>query len=163
MGFSNRGKYAEDKVHAYLTWWAHDNPHREASRLVDTKAAGRIIKAAKADFEYFSHAHGTNKAGVKVWDRCHGLIEVKQTEHDYRLERAKVTQLPTLRKRDKCGGRCYVVVYHSGVKAWRCLTIDYLANNGDKGSWDLRLVQTAPTCWEALRYEAPEVFVPWAK
>lgn len=153
MGFANRGKYAEDKAHAYLQWWAGADPHCEASRLVDTKAAGRIIKAAKADFEYFT---GRGSASQ------HGLIETKQTEHDYRLERAKVTQLPNLRKREKCGGRCYVLVYHSTIKAWRCLSVPYLVEGGDKGSWNLSAVPTFPTCWQALGDQS-WVFPPWAK
>lgn len=153
MGFANRGKYAEDKLHDYMKWWSQDDTHREASRLVDTKAAGRIIKAAKADFEYFARAYRD----------VHGLLEVKQTEHDYRLERAKVPQLPSLRKRQKCGGQCFVVVYHANVKAWRALSVPYLTDTGDKGSWDLRAVPTYSTCWEALGAQDAEVFVPWAK
>lgn len=141
MAFANRGKFAEDKMHAYLQWWSSEDPHREASRLVDSKAAGRIIKAAKADFEYFvkTPEHG-----------LHGLIETKQTEHAYRLERSKVPQLASLRKRDKCGGKCYVVVYHSLIKCWRAVSVEWLMANGDKGSWNLQAIPTFPTASGAL-------------
>lgn len=154
MNYSNRGKYAETKVDAYLKWWQGDDTVREASRLVDSKAAGRIIKAAKADFEYFCVSNGVN---------VHGLIEVKQTEHAYRLARPHLTQLPNLRKRDKCGGDCYVVVYHSEIRAWRCLSVGWLMSNGDKGSWNLSAVPTFDTCFRALGHKDPEVFTPWTK
>jgi penicillin-binding protein-related factor A (putative recombinase) len=154
MGFANRGQYAEDKVREYLQWWEKSNTHNEANRLIDTKAAGRIVKAAKADFDYYTNAFGTT---------LHGLIEAKQTEHDYRLERSKVSQLPTLRKREKCGGISYVVVYHSTLKVWRAMSIPYLSNNGDKGSWDLRAIPTYPTCWESLGGQDPETFGRWVQ
>lgn len=152
MGFANRGDYAEDKVHAYLKWWAGDSLYREASRLTDTKAAGRIIKAAKADFEYFSN--------VDMY-KVHGLIEVKQTKHEYRLERAKLTQLPALRKREKAGGQCIVVIYFSEIRCWRAVGIPYLVNTGDKGSWDMRAVLTYPSVDLALRAFDAATFPEW--
>ena len=148
MAFANRGKYAEDKVHQFLQGWVDDDPHREASRLVDTKAAGRTIKAAKADFEYFT----------SVDEPLHGLLEVKQTEHDYRLERSKVTQLPGLRKREKVGGVCIVVVYHSSIRCWRAVTAGWLHLNGDKGSWNLQAIPTFLTAGQALGSVLPAAF-----
>lgn len=139
--FAHRGTYAEDTVGAYLKWWESHDTHHEANRLLDTKAAGRIVKAAKGDFDYFAGSNGT-----------HGLIEVKQTEHDYRLQRSKVPQLPSLRKREKCGGRCFVVVYHSNLRVWRALTVPYLMDEGDKGSWNLMALPTFDKCCGALAY-----------
>lgn len=150
--FANRGKKAEDFVTKFLKMWS-ENPlrpgHREANRLTDSKAAGRIIKAAAADFEFFCNLpHGT----------YHGLIEVKETEHEYRLARDKVPQLPRLRKRANCGGLCLVVVHHSTLKVWRVLDAQVLAATGDKGSWNLTAVPTYRTLEEALESVAPEVF-----
>lgn len=124
--FADRGKVAEDAIKKYLAWWEEQSVHREANRLTDTKAAGRIIKAAAADFEYY--------CGDPI---RHGLIEVKETEHEFRLSRSKVSQLARLRKREKCGGVSYVLVYHSTINCWRAATIEYLATTGDKGSWNL--------------------------
>lgn len=144
MAFDNRGVFAEKKVKDYLEEWQAGDTRREFSRLTDSKAAGRIIKAAKADFEYFSHPLGT---------LCvHGLIEVKETEHEYRIARDKVSQLPGLRKREKCGGRSAVLVYHSTIKVWRVAGVEYLAKNGDKGSWNLSEHPLFLTCGEALRF-----------
>lgn len=135
--FADRGKDAEKKVHEALTAWVGDIGSREFNRLMDTRAAGRIVKAAAADFEFFS-------AGV------HGLIEVKSVQHDFRLPRGSVTQVPRLRKRALAGGVCLVLVHHSTLKLWRAVAVDYLLEGGDKGSWDLRNVETHESAAAAL-------------
>lgn len=139
---ADKGKFAEKKLQDYLTWWMAASPTREFSRLVDTKSAGRTIKAAAADFEYFTHPLG---------EYCsHGLLEVKETEHEYRIGRDRITQLPRLRKREKCGGRSFLLVYHTTLKRWRCLTVEYLVTTGDKGSWNLTETSSFATCDLAL-------------
>ena len=143
MTYANRGAYAEKKVKEYLDVWQTGSNYREFNRLTDSKAAGRIIKAAVADFEYFFHDFESSPQ--------HGLIEVKQTEHDYRLARGNVSQLARLRKREKCGGKSFVVIYHSALRRWRITGTEYLATQGDKGSWNLADFPTYATCGEALQ------------
>jgi len=140
---ANRGALAEKAVAKFLADWS--GPTREANRLVDSKAAGRIIKAAAADFEFFC-------------PEGHGLIEVKQTEHEFRLSRDKVPQLPRLRKRANCGGESLVVVYHSVLGAWRVVHSHYLESTGDKGSWNLSRVPCFNTVQGALSYANCKVF-----
>lgn len=148
--FKDRGKKAEAETQKFLESWAFERPDREYNRLVDSKAAGRTIKAAPADFEFFRSL--SPDTGV------FGLIEVKQTEHEYRLERTKVTQLPRLRRRAKCGGLCLVLVLHSTIGRWRVVDSTYLATSGDKGSWNLQKHTSHPTPGEALEWFRPEVF-----
>lgn len=154
MATGNKGTYAEGKVQDYLSGWMAASPYREFNRLVDTKAAGRTIKAAAADFEYFYHEYES--------DKVHGLIEVKETAHDYRLGRDRITQLPRLRKREKCGGVSYVLIYHTTLKRWRAVNVKYLTDTGDKGSWNLTNVPLFATCDEALR-NLDEQFVELAR
>lgn len=135
--FADRGKAAEKKVHEALTAWAADIGSREFNRLLDARAAGRVVKAAPADFEFFS-------AGT------HGLVEVKSVQHDFRLPRGSVTQIPRLRKRAMAGGVCLVLVYHSTLKLWRAVPVSYLMEGGDKGSWDLRNFETHTSAGAAL-------------
>lgn len=130
---ANRGAGAEDDVHRFLAGWAAASTHREANRLVDTKAAGRVIKAAAADFEFFC------EDGLETF---HGLIEVKATEHEYRLSKSRLTQFARLRKRANCGGEVFVLVYHSTIKRWRVLTNKDLGDISVAGSWDLRPIPT---------------------
>ena len=138
---ADRGKSAENAVDKYLKEWQLGSTRREFTRLLDSKAAGRIIKASAADFEYFSYTEERS---------AFGLIEVKQTEHLYRLERPKLPQLARMRKRTKCGGNCYVLVYHSELKKWRVVDIKWLADNGDLGSWNLTDFPLYPTPGDAM-------------
>lgn len=135
--FADRGKFAEKKVHEALTTWSAGVGSREFNRLIDTRAAGRVVKAAAADFEFFSSG-------------MHGLLEVKSVQHEFRLPRGSVTQIPRLRKRALTGGVCLVLIYHSTLKLWRAVGVDYLTETGDKGSWDLRNVETYPNAEQAL-------------
>lgn len=145
----DRGKVAETATQKYLDKW-HQHPRREYSRLVDTKAAGRIIKAAAADFEFFCE-----NEDAQVF---FGLLEVKQTEHDYRLARDKVPQFARMRKRANCGGTCIVLVYHSTINKWRALDVEWMTANGDKGSWNLTDLPSFATAGEALNEAADWVF-----
>ena len=147
--FANRGLKAEKEMAKFLEGWAKGHPNKEANRLTDSKAAGRTIKAAAADFEFF-----ILNAGL----RLHGLIEVKQTEHEYRLNRDKVPQLPRLRRRSNCGGISIVAVLHSTLGRWRVLDADVLAHTGDKGSWNLSEVPSYKTLADALVETYPEAF-----
>lgn len=148
--FANRGQKSEETVAKFLKEWSDSSPNREANRLTDSKAAGRIIKAAAADFEFF-YANPLRHPG-------HGLIEVKETEHAYRLDRDKVPQLARLRKRANCGGICVVVVYHSTLHLWRVLDAKTLAVTGDKGSWNLTDYPVYEHINEAMADFCPEVF-----
>lgn len=150
--FRDRGKEAEKAVQKFLGEWATQCTTREFNRLVDSKAAGRIIAAAAADFEYFYLAELDDPV------RLHGLIEVKETEHEYRLARDKVTQLPRLRKRTNCGGICLVLVHHSTLKKWRVVSARDLAETGDKGSWNLKALPLYDTPGAALQGLYPSIF-----
>ena len=148
--YRDRGKKAEAETQKFLDGWAENHPNREANRLTDSKAAGRIIKAAPADFEFFT-ATGPD-SGV------FGLIEVKQTEHEYRLDRDRLTQLPRFRRRTKCGGLCILLVLHSTLGRWRAVGTDYLVTSGDKGSWNLKTITSHESAGAALAWYAPGVF-----
>lgn len=148
--FSNRGVKAESAMAKFLSVWSGETTYREVNRLVDSKAAGRVIKAAAADFEYFEARWPS--------DTRHGLIEVKSTEHDYRLARDKLPQLARLRKRTKCGGKCLVAVYHSTLDIWRVVDVEWLLSNGDKGSWNLSDVKWYGALDDAMAGALPEVF-----
>jgi hypothetical protein len=157
--FADRGADAEKETQKFLNDWGQ-YPFREFNRLVDSKAAGRTIKAAAADFEFFQAAHGTGPRGDEV-RVSHGLIEVKETEHDYRLDKKRITQMARLRKRANCGGKCFVLVFHSKIGVWRCLDLAYMTAGGlePKGSWDLRGQTGFMTPGEALGRACREVFL----
>jgi len=147
--FANRGTWAEDKVRDALKKWEQACAGREANRLLDTRAAMRIVKAAPADFEFFAGA-----GCLKV----HGLIEVKSTQHDSRLAHDKVPQMPRLTRRADCGGLCAVLVYHSTTKLWRAAPVEWLIANREGASWELSNLKTYPNAAQALHGWIPLLF-----
>lgn len=133
---AHRGKEAEKKVHDRLKEINLEVAAFDFERLPDARAAMGRLKAAVGDFEFFA-------PGV------HGVLEVKETEHDFRIAKAKISQLPRLEKRRQAGGRVYVVTYHSTTKLWRRINVLHLPWI-EKGSWDLREFPTYQSVEEAL-------------
>lgn len=136
MSLADRGKVAEGKVAKYfdslngriLGFWAE--------KLPDARSAGGRLKAVLCDF-------------LVCCNEKPFAIEVKETEHDFRLQSAKIDQLPRLRKARYSGMRCIVLVYHSTLKVWRAAGLDYF--DGEiPSSWDLRDLPTFKTPEEAL-------------
>lgn len=135
---AERGKDCETAVMKALKRWQEQDPkHREFNRLLDTRAAQRIVKPAPADFDFYGNG-------------MFGLIECKQTKHPYRLSKGNVSQLPRMLKRYLAGGACGIVVYHSEERVYRGLSMAFLQGDSDKGSWDLRAVPAVATASEAL-------------
>ena len=148
--FADRGKWAEGQVHAALKAWQGNHPKREFNRLLDARAAQRVIRSAPADFEYF----GVNGEG----DTYHGLVECKATRHPFRLRHDHVSQLPRLVKRSKCGGLCGVLVYHSETRLWRSACVEWFEENKSGGSWDMSTLCVYPSAAAALQGLFPLVF-----
>lgn len=119
---SERGKWAERQVQDYLAACSAKDAHLDWERLPDSRSSMGRVAAQVADFAFFA-------PGI------HGVIEVKTSGHDFRLARAKLSQLPRMRKRFLAGGRCFVVVYHSTMKKWRKVPIQLL--DPAATSWDL--------------------------
>ena len=75
---ADRGKWAEGRVAKFLAQWAAESPSvREVSRVLDSRAANRVVRAGIADFEVFCLDHGGRGTYV--------AIECKSTNHLYRL------------------------------------------------------------------------------
>ena len=121
---ADRGKAAEKAVEGFLKRWNAANYEADYERLPDARSAMSHVAAAAADFAFFKPGR-------------HGLLEVKETEHDFKLAKAKVTQLPRIKKRHHAGGSCAVLVYHSKIERWRVIHMDFIYANSDKTQWDL--------------------------
>lgn len=133
---ADRGKWAEKQVQDFLEGFSAANATFDWLRYPDARSAMGRMKAMPADFEFFAPG-------------CFGLIEVKQTEHKFRLSRSKVTQLPMMRKRYLAGGLCLILVYHTPLGAWRCVPIDHL--DPSSTSWDLSDYSLHSTVADTLR------------
>lgn len=131
----DRGKWAESQVVTILDD-LNDRLAVTYHRYPDARSArGGGIAAQPAD--YLVAAYGKS---------FH--LEVKETEHDYRLKRDKIKQLPKLHKFEKCGMDFVAVVYHSQIERWRCVPSNHLPMG--ETSWDLRDLPTFETAHEAV-------------
>jgi penicillin-binding protein-related factor A (putative recombinase) len=119
---ANRGKVAEGLVRKHL---ASVNRQDFAwSRLPDAHAGS--FQPALADFLLLN-------AGQMI------LLEVKETQHDYRLPVGNFSPDSRARMRlfQFAGAKCQVLIFHSGIKLWRTAELDYFGTQ-TTGSWDMR-------------------------
>ena len=131
-----RGKWAEKEVQKILDGLSRMHAEFDYERLPDARAARGAVKAQVADFAWFSPGK-------------HGLVEVKETEHDFRLPRDKLAQLPRMRKRALAGGRVLVLVYHSQHMRWRAIPLAWF-DGPIPPSWDLSNRPNFATAEEAF-------------
>lgn len=129
-----RGKLAEKAVEKLLKKW-NSRAAFAYWRLPDTRSARSYLAAQPGDFAYFCDGSG-------------GIIEVKSTEHAYRLPRAMVPQLPTLNMMHLAGAQSIILVNHSKEGVWRWALPEKLQT--DAPSWDLRSYPTYASAEEAL-------------
>jgi hypothetical protein len=145
MGFADRGKEAEKKVKTFLQAVSERIAAFNYERLPDARSAGGRFPAVICDF--LVQFRGTLY-----------LLEVKQTERDYRLAYDKVDQLPKLMMWELSGSIGIVMVYHSTIKKWRIMFADELSERQVDGtaSWDLREFELYNSVHEALDARLPE-------
>jgi hypothetical protein len=121
----SRGKAAEAKIRRILVEFQAANPDDfQFMRPPDTRAAGRPMPPTVADF-VCSHRGKLELA-----------LEVKETEHEYRLQKRAFPQYPRMRRHLKCGGRAYLAILHRTTKRWRLIDVAGMPSL-EKGSWDL--------------------------
>lgn len=136
MSVADRGKWAEAQAHDYLKALSAKRAEFDFERMPDARAAMGRIKATIGDFEFFMPG-------------AHGVLEVKETKHAFRIAKDKLKQLPRLHKRAMCGGVCLVLVYHSSTNLWRALRAEHLPIG--PASWDLAGFPTFYTPTAALQ------------
>jgi len=128
------GKETEKLVEKLFTGW---NSRADFSwhRLPDARAARGFLAAQPADYLWWRKPYG-------------GYLEVKATQHGYRLPKDKVRQINLLHKHALAGAQCFVLVHHYLSGQWRAVDV----NNLDQGvsSWDLSPHSTYNTPAEAL-------------
>ena len=134
MSISNTGKKAEKLVEAVLKKW-NNRAGFAYFRLPDSRAARNFLTAQPGDFAYY--------CGPRA-----GILEVKSTQHTYRLAKDKISQLPTLKKLSAAGAANLVLVQHTTENVWRILYPGGL--DSSVPSWDLREVETYPDAESAL-------------
>lgn len=137
-----RGKFAEGEVRKVLEHLKNTYVQFMYERIYDARSAGgKGIPARAGDFEYWA-------------PKLHGLVEAKEVDHEFRLPEKNLTQLPKLRLRQLAGGKMFVLVYFTPVKAWRSIPVDWLHVRSGQPSWNLQefpLIESASICLAPLR------------
>ena len=130
----DRGKAAEKTVEAVLKRW---NGRGDFAywRLPDARSARNFLAAQPGDFAYFNKPRA-------------GIIEVKETQHSYRIAKDKISQLATLKKLDLAGASSVILIHHSVEDVWRAVLPYDL--DSSVPSWDLRDFPTFATAEVAL-------------
>lgn len=154
-----RGKYAEGKIKDFLEMWKQKVAGFTYNRIADARSAmGAMSNPQPGDFQWFlKHEHDMEAwTGDKVWHGVpytrNGLIESKETEHDFRLPYASFgpDQVGRMVIRQMAGSECIVLICHrvKGVRGvlWRQVPLDFFRERpGAKyGSWDLTQFPTSP-------------------
>lgn len=141
----SRGKHAENAVQVRLQELSNSR-HVTWARWPDARAGS--LQPAFCDFMLFYY--GQTMA-----------IEVKQTEHEYRLSHGNmdIPQVARLRALTWANVKAVVLIYHSKLDLWRGFPISRFVER-DGGSWDLR--DQTPTSLENLleRPQRPTGFIP---
>lgn len=134
----DRGKVAERTVAEILEQFNNDFLSFAYERLPDARAARGRLKRQLSDF-------------IVEYDGVFYPFEVKETEHEFRLKKEKIEQLPRLKKWRLAGARPIVLVYHSTLDQWRLPDFGIFLPTPTPSSWDLRDEPLFDSAEDAMR------------
>lgn len=129
---ATRGKYAEEKVRESLKSLKAEHLDFDFERNYDARSSMGRIPARAGDFTFF----GMTSTGRSY----HGLLEVKQVAHAFRLPRKNFDpkKWPALERRQEAGGVVLVIFYSSSHGMWKAIPLSWFVKQGVKPSWDTR-------------------------
>lgn len=124
---ANRGKKPEDDVRKYLKAYDEKTHCFDWARNYDAHSAGGRFHRQTGDFVFYMPGN-------------HGVIEVKEVKHAFRVPHANYTEekVAKVYKRTLAGGTAIVLVYFSPLGQWRTLGIETFRTR-EGGSWDLSM------------------------
>jgi hypothetical protein len=134
----SRGKGAETEVKKYLTGLSARVAAFDWERIYDARSAGGKFPTRPGDFEFYrmmgDPSHPAYRRPVA------GLLEAKETKHDYRLpiDESRRTQIARLYKRHLCGCEIVYTVLHTELGKWRSVPFSFVLEHRSKASLDLR-------------------------
>lgn len=124
---ATKGKEPEADVAEYLGDVHAHVLQFDWHRAYDARSAGGKFQRIAGDFSFYS-PHG------------HGLIEVKEMKHDYRLpyKNYDFSKVAGAAKRRLAGGEVHVVIYSSTLEKWFYRPIEFFKHrDAAVGSWGL--------------------------
>lgn len=137
---ANRGKYAEGKTREFLKVVQLGCTEFDFERQYDARASRGRIPSQTGDFAFYMPGR-------------HGVIEVKEVAHDFRLPKKNFdpAKWGRLKMRRLAGGEIIILICHTTTKLWRSPPFDYFIQHATLPSWDLSGFDTFGKVSEALR------------
>lgn len=102
---SSRGKSAESKTHDILLRWSKKNRQFDFDRLLDSKAAGKLVAAQVSDFLLFYKGRAAS-------------LEIKEMKTGLRLPKKSFPQHGRMMRREYAGCRGFLVVNTKDTNLW---------------------------------------------
>jgi hypothetical protein len=138
MSKANQGKAAEAAVQDYLKAYDRKVMAFDWSRNYDAHSAGGRFQRQTGDYQFYMPA-------------MHGVIEVKEVKHDYRLPHGNYAEEKVAKcyKRMLAGGKILVLINHTTTGMWRLPPFSVFRKR-EGGSWDLSDFKTYESAAEAL-------------
>lgn len=120
MSIKNSGKWSERAVKQALDVFDVDG--FDYQRMYDATSARGAFMAQTGDFQMFM-------------DNAHAVIEVKSTQHAYRIAKGAFSELQRakLDKRRRAGGYVFAVIHHHLDDHWRLIPFRVLNEAFNKG------------------------------
>jgi len=122
LELASRGKSAESKVHDMLLVWEKRNRDFDFDRLLDSKAAGRIVAPQVSDFLLFYRGKSAT-------------LEVKEMKSGLRMQRNKFPQHARMVRREYAGCRGFLIVNVIDTDSWWVVRVTKMILGGV--SWRL--------------------------
>lgn len=119
------------------------NRGKDAEKLVKRHLDKLSLKSDTASYRLPDAHAGSFQATLSDFLLLHKgvmyLLEVKETQHDYRLPHGNYSpdQVARMRRFQLAGAEAHVLVYHAKLGKWRTAPVDYFLERTG-GSWDLR-------------------------
>lgn len=117
----SQGKAAEDVAHDTLAGMRGSDLSFDFDRLLDSRAAGRVVAATVADFTFCQRGRA-------------GALEIKSMKKGSRLAYSDFPQYPRMRRRSAAGALCLVAVYVEATRCWHGANVAELEEI-TRGSW----------------------------
>lgn len=121
-----RGKSAESEVRKVLERLKETKSNFDFERKYDARSARGRFPSQAGDYGWYVTPY-------------HGLIEVKEVGHDFRLpsKNFNAQQIGRCRIREMAGGVIVVLVKHTTTGLWRCPPFLLFSSNPAAPSWVL--------------------------
>ena len=140
----DRGKFAEGSVKKFLDKRKAEDAHFDYERYYDARSAGGRFPSQIADYGFY-FTEGKEKS-------FHGVIEVKEVEHTFRLPKKNFDpdKFPRLARRRQAGGAIIILVCFMPAKLWRIVPFEYFESLRAQPSWDLTDFPTYKSVEDAI-------------